>query len=115
MEKGHIVYIAMVEGSQKHKKGQNHLDSRLNKVYYDPKHPARFGGIDSIFKAVNQDSTPKISRKYIAKWLSKQATYTLLKPVRIHFKRNRVVVGGIDQQWETDLVDVSSISKYKNI
>ena len=32
----------------------------------------------------------------------KQDAYTLHKPVRHNFKRNRVIVGGIDQQWLMD-------------
>ena len=43
-------------------------------------------------------------------WLSGQDTYTLHKPVRRRFPRRRVVVPGIDHQWQADLVDVSRLS-----
>ena len=33
------------------------------------------------------------------------------KPIRRHFKRNRVIVGGIDQQWQMDLADMQSMQK----
>ena len=96
-------------------KKKNHFDTRLKKVYYDPKHPASFGGLSAIEKAVNEDqSKKKIPIKYIQKWLSEQSTYTLHKPPRVHFRRNRVIVGGIDEQWQADLVDLSSISQYNN-
>ena len=36
----------------------------------------------------------------------KQDAYTSHKPIRHHFKRNRVIVGGIDQQWLMDLADM---------
>ena len=45
---------------------------------------------------------------------TKQYTYTLHKPVRYRFKRNRVIVGAIDEQWEADLVIMDSLSKYNN-
>ena len=40
----------------------------------------------------------------------KQDTYTLHKPARRHYKRNRVIVGGIDELWQMDLADMSSTS-----
>ena len=48
----------------------------------------------------------------VQKWLSQQDTYTLHKPVRYKFQRRRVIVGGIDHQWQSDLVDVSRLSKH---
>lgn len=45
-------------------------------------------------------------------WLQGEDTYTLHKPVRYRFPRRRVIVGGIDDQWEGDLVDVSSLAKF---
>jgi hypothetical protein len=39
----------------------------------------------------------------------KQNPYTLHKPMHRHFKQNHVVVGGIDQQWQMDLVDMQSL------
>ena len=44
-------------------------------------------------------------------WLSEQDTYTLHKPVRRRFKHRCVVVGGPNQQWQADLVDVSRLKK----
>ena len=47
-------------------------------------------------------------------WLRKQDTYTLHKPVRYRFQRNRVIVGAIDEQWEANLVIMDSLAKYNN-
>ena len=88
----------------KKRKGKDNFQSRLQKVYYDPKHPTSFGGVNAIEKAVNEDTSKKILRQ--------STTFTLHKPPRVHFRRNRVIVGGIDEQWQADLVDLSSISKY---
>ena len=46
--------------------------------------------------------------------MAKQDTYTLHKPVRYCFKRNRVIVAGIDDEWEADLVIMDSLSKNNN-
>ena len=51
-----------------------------------------------------------ISRAQIKKWLMKQDTYTLHKPARRHYNRNRVIVGGIDELWQMDLADMQTIA-----
>ena len=47
-------------------------------------------------------------------WLMKQDRYTLHKPLCRNFKRNRVLVGSIDQQWQMDLADMQSMQKFNN-
>ncbi|CAB4033161.1 uncharacterized transposon-derived [Paramuricea clavata] len=86
----------------------------LSQIYYNPESPASFGGIDSIYRVVKDEGKHQISRNKIRLWLQKQDTYTLHKSVRYRFKRNRVIVGAIDEQWEADLVIMDSISKYNN-
>ena len=49
--------------------------------------------------------------KAVKRWLSEQDAYTLHKPVRIRFKRRRVIVGGRNHQWQADLVDLSKLKK----
>ena len=44
----------------------------------------------------------------------KQDAYTLHKLVRRHFKRNRVIVGGIDERWQMDLADMQSMQKFND-
>ena len=41
----------------------------------------------------------------------KQDTYTLHKQARRHYKRNRVIVGGIDELWQMDLADMQAHAK----
>lgn len=42
----------------------------------------------------------------------KQDAYTLHKPVRKSFKRNKVRVRGIDENWQADLVDVQNLKQF---
>ena len=74
------------------------MDDYLASVYYDPKRSGGFGGVDRLHKDVKKEGTFKISRTKIKEWLMKQDAYNLHKPIRCRFKRNRVIVGGIDQQ-----------------
>ena len=41
----------------------------------------------------------------------KQDTYTLHKQARRHYRRNRVIVGGIDELWQMDLADMQAHAK----
>ena len=84
----------------------------LNSIYYDTKQTGSFGGIDRLRRA----SHPALgaSVKDVKQWLSEQDTYTLHKPVRYRFRRRRVVVGGINHQWQADLVDMSRLKRYND-
>ena len=80
-------------------------------IYLDPSHPASFGGVDAVYRAVKVKGKNKISRKQVQDWLSQQDVYTLHKPARRHYKRSRVIVFGIDEQFQADLADVHKISQ----
>ena len=90
------------------------VDEYLKSVYYDPKRPGSFGRIKSLYRDVKQEEKFKVSPKQISDWLTTQNAYTLHKPTRRNFKRNRVIVGGIDEEWQMDLADVQSLKKYND-
>ena len=75
----------------------------LQKIYYDPSHPASYEGLNHLYNAVKQEGKFKISHKQIKDWLENQDTYSLNKAVRRNFQRGRVIVSGIDDQWDADL------------
>ena len=80
----------------------------MEAIYPIPDHAASFGGVNALYHAADR----KISKKDIQNWLSGIDSYTLHKPARRRFPTNRVIVGSIDQQWQTDLADLSSLQKY---
>ena len=86
-------------------------DQYLHDLYYSPESPASFGGVDAVYRAVKNEGKFQISRNNVREWLKQQDTYTLHKPVRHRFKRNRVIVGSMDEEWEADLVIMDSLSK----
>ena len=90
------------------------MDSYLSSVYYNTKRSGGYGGVNRLYDDVKKEGKFKISRKQIKEWLMKQDTYTLHKPVRRNFKRNRVIVGGIDQQWQMDLANMQSMQKFND-
>ena len=86
------------------------MDEYLTQVYYNPKRSGALGGVERLYRDVKKDGKYAISRAQIKKWLMKQDTYTLHKPARRHYKRNRVIVGGIDELWQMDLADMQTIA-----
>ena len=88
------------------------LRAVLKSIYYDPSHPASYGGIQALYRAVQKDGRVRPNVKAIQSWLEEQDTYTLHKQPKRRFTRNRVIVSGIDQQWQIDLADLSNLSRY---
>lgn len=88
------------------KKNIKKHEKKLSEAYYDTRRPESFGGVEKLAKGT------KLSKSIVKKWLSFQDAYTLHKPVRKRFQRRRTIVGGIDHQFQADLIDVSKLKKY---
>lgn len=88
------------------------MEIQLASIYLEPSHPASFGGLDAVYRAVKEEGKTKISRKLVQDWLSQQDVYTLHKPAPRHYKRSRVIVPGINAQFQADLCDVQNLSRY---
>ena len=98
-----LIYVLMAE-----------LDARgklLHNIYYTPSSAGSFGGLKPLFReAKKQVKTLKLGD--VSRWLSDQDAYTLHRPARIHFKRNKTVVSKIDDQWQADLVDMQQYARH---
>lgn len=93
---------------------RENMNRYLNDIYFNPEHEASFGGVEKLYKFVREDGRYRLSRKQIREWLEGIDTYTLHKPARRRFSRSRVIVGGMDDQWQMDLVDMSALSRYNS-
>jgi len=81
--------------------------NQLTSTYFDPRQPASYAGASTFRKNHKTKKDP-------TEWLSEYPAYTRHKPTRQRFRRNRVVVGGIDHLWQLDLSDLSGIAKYND-
>ena len=52
------------------------------------------------------------TRSQVQSFLTDQQAYSLHKPARKNFERNHTYVGGIDRQWQADLVDMQKLSRF---
>ncbi|GFV84449.1 uncharacterized protein TNCV_5007131 [Trichonephila clavipes] len=80
----------------------------LAAFYENPEVPNSFGGVEALHRSVKG----KYSKKDVKHGLSQKDAYTLHKPVRHKFQRNRVFVSDIDRQFQTDLVDMQSLAEF---
>ena len=78
----------------------------LSDYYFDTKSPVAFTSPLALYREAKK-RYPSLTFSQVKTWLQSKDTYTLHKPVRYNFPRNRVIVTGIDDQWQADLVDVS--------
>ena len=83
----------------------------LSDIFYDPN--VGYTRIQALYKAA-KNKNKSIKLDDVRKLLRKQNIYTLHKPIRRKFRCRQTVVGGIDYQWQVDLADVSSMSKYND-
>ena len=88
------------------------MEKKLASIYLDPSHPASFSGLDAVYRSVKEEGETEISRKQVQDWLSQHDVYTLHTPARRRYKRSRVIVPGIDAQFQADLCDVQNLSRY---
>ena len=74
--------------------------------YHDPRAPGSLGGVQRFAKA------HPLPLKKAQRVLERDLAYTLHKPRRRRFPTLPVIVGGLDDQWVADLVEVQSLAKY---
>ena len=74
--------------------------------YHDPRAEGSLGGVQRFARA------HKIPLKKAQRVLQRDLAYTLHKPRRRHFTTLPVIVGGLDDQWVADLVEVQPLAKY---
>jgi len=74
--------------------------------YHDPRAPGSLGGVQRFARA------HQIPLKQAQRVLERDLAYTLHKPRRRRFPTVPVIVGGLDDQWVADLVEVQPLAKY---
>ena len=86
-----------------------HTNRLLEKLYYEFDRPSALGGVQKLYQAARQYG---LTRLQVLQWLQQQPGYTLNKPARKRFRRNRVFVNSFDEQWQADLADLQSLSRW---
>lgn len=85
----------------------------LQRIYYDQSNPHGYGSINGLYTTAKKLDNG-ITKKYVRNWLRSQDVYTLHAPLKRRFLRRKTIVPGLYHQLQTDLVDMSSLSKQNN-
>ena len=75
----------------------------LISIYFDPSHPSSFSSIRKLYlsaKAINSN----ITLEDVKRFLQNVKIYTSYKPVQTNFKRRKIIVRGMNDQWQLDLI-----------
>ena len=83
---------------------------QLHQIYYDAKDPGSYGGVDKLYRRARELGI-QVNRQQVQEFLTDQQAYSLHKPVRKNFKRNKTFVNGIDHLWQADLADMQDLSR----
>ncbi len=87
------------------------MERILNAAYNNPSSPSYLAGISAVYREAKKRYS-KLTFQNVKDFLSRQNAYTLHKPIRKRFPRNRVVGAGIDTDWQSDLIDVLPLKRY---
>ena len=82
--------------------------NKLRSIYENASSPGSYGGVESLYREAKKQKI-KVSRQQVEKWLSKELSYTLHKAVR-----NKTIVFYIDELWQMDLCDTSSLKQFND-
>jgi len=91
------------------KNSQKKIYQLLEKLYYERDRPSALGGVEKVYRAARHYG---LKRSQVIHWLQQQLGYTLHKPARKTFPRNKVFVNSLHEQWQCDLCDLTSLSQW---
>ena len=87
------------------------MDDLLKKVYTDPEFSsAAYAGVGALLKEAKKHD-PKIKKEDVVTFLNKSRTYTLHRPVRHHFHRQKTISYGYFDTCQADLADMQKLAK----
>ena len=93
-------------------KRDSQIRSALRDIYYNPEDSGSYGGVNRLFKRAKELGVKGLKTEDVESFLRDQRSYSLHKPSRRNFKRNKTVVSGIDVQWQADLADMQGLSRF---
>ena len=86
------------------------MNQILRENYLDASLPGSLAGSQNFYRALKEKGI-KISQEALKQWVISEPTYTLHKPARKKYKRNKVISLGIDYLWQIDLVDMKTYAR----
>ena len=98
-----IISISPILSFKKKLLNMSSWEKYLEKIYFDPSHPSSYEGPKWLYDFVKTEGKYRLSHSQIKRWLQKQNSYSINKTAKRNFQRSRVIVSGIDDQFDADL------------
>ena len=86
------------------------VETVLNSIYYNVNSPSSFSSVRKLYSEA-KSKVPFLTEQHVKDYLQKQLVYTLHRPSRRRFQRNKVISGELNEVFQADLVDMRN---YKN-
>ena len=98
-----IISISLILSFKKKLLNMSNLEKYLERIYFDPSHPSSYESPKRLYDSVKKEGKYRLSHSQIKRWLQKQNSYSINKTAKRNFQRSRVIVSGIDDQFDADL------------
>ena len=85
------------------------MNNALSKIFYDPSHPGSFGSEARLYREAKKEIS-SLTLKDVKQFLAQQRTYSIHRPARRNFTRNKMLANYPNHHWQSDLVDMSSFA-----
>ena len=86
-------------------------DHYLHKLYYDPKQPGSFQGIQKVYHWTKKEARYPLGQDHLQRWLQNQPAYSRNRAFqRKSINRTPVVVTGLYDQFDADLADYQKLA-----
>lgn len=86
------------------------MDALLEDVYFNPDSRACYAGVNAVFTEAKRRNK-NVTLEAVKQFLFGQDAYTLHKPVKRRFNRNKMTSPGLNVKWQIDLADLQSIKR----
>ena len=87
---------------------KNHVRKVLDSLYHDIGQPYALSSPRKLYEAARSKG---ISESDVVKYISSQDDYTLHKPVRLNYPRNKIIIGGPRKTLVSDLAELTKLSE----
>jgi len=94
------------------KKKKQRAANGYENLYYNPSHEAGYAGAHKLLRVNAKGKIlSEAEKRRVYEWLSNQDAYTLHRPVKRKFSRLMYDVKNIDDVWECDLMQLTTIKE----
>ena len=96
---------------KKKKSAYDKVDEYLTKVYTNTKGGGSFGGVSVLLNQIKLENKFHIPRKRVIEFLQSRDEYTLHRPATKKYDTEKVIVGGINDYHQADIIVLNSFIK----